>query len=188
MTDATGACLAPLCGEHGTCNAGSCSCTDGYTGPTCANAPSGNAAAIAAIEGSTVTLFIGLPLAALGVLAGYLLYFRMKNPLKPLHAALPEALQQRLGFVASYSTVPHMPGTSPLRPAADSFGSASGSGSTSSSNAAVAAASAKLVGAPGAKNVPTFVKGNSEAAMARVSLLSAKPKGRGAGAGGYGGV
>ena len=51
---------------------------------------------------------------------------------------------------------------------------------------AAAAASSKLVGAPGARSLPAVVKGNNEAAMARVGLLSAKPIGRGAGS--YGGV
>jgi len=188
VQDALGACTVPLCGAHGSCSSNACSCSDGWTGPTCNIAPSGAAAAEAAAIDATTTIFIGLPLGLVAALVAYLLYFRAHNPLKPLHAALPVFVQERLGFKAlAYSTIETMPGASSPGKLGGAGAGAGSSPTQASALKAAAAASSKLVGAPGARSLPAVVKGNNEAAMARVGLLSAKPIGRG-GAGGYGGV
>ena len=184
VLDTLGACTVPLCGDHGACSSNACTCADGWTGPTCNIAPSGAASAAAAAIDATTTIFVGVPLGLVAALVAYLLYFRAHNPLKPLHAALPVFVQERLGFKSlAYSTIETMPGTAPSKLVG---GAGAGSSPTQASKAA-AAASSKLLGAPGARSLPAVVKGNNEAAMARVGLLSAKSTGRG-GAGGYGGV
>jgi hypothetical protein len=103
----------------------------------------------------------------IGGLAGYLYYFRTKNPLKPLHTALPDSLQKALGLSAggSYSTITHMPGVKPSANTATLYASSSAPTTTSSPAMSKVAAG---------KSMPAFIKGNTEATQARISLLSSK--------------
>jgi hypothetical protein len=191
VQDGNGVCNTPLCGAHGTCAGfGTCTCTDGYTGPTCQTPPgpppspspsnspsalpspnpappgSANAAAGGASPGLVGGL-VAFPIILIGGLAGYLYHFRTKNPLKPLHAALPDSMQKALGFSGgSYSTITHMPGVK--------LYATSTSSTAAASSAATTPAISKSAAAAMTKTMPAFVKGNAEATQARISLLSAK--------------